>query len=272
MSTASPHLINDSNLSKAWAKAFLHLYDNPLTNPSPLLISIDGFNNSKPTEDPAIRSQIDTHLANHGKYSVDITAMTIFPYRTWNRKGRVHDQAFYDYLLNELFPRLKARSTLNRRGMYFERMMAYQGAKDGNVATLNQLRFVIDLLADGVANGHRPRHSALQISCFDPTKDHTGASRQGFPCLQQVSLAYDNTNGLALTAYYPTQFLFDRAYGNYLGLCHLAEFIAEATTLNVVRANFYITHPQLGTTNDGTSISKQSLATLAVSVRAALTT
>lgn len=270
MSTARPFLITENNLSLAWGRAFLHLYDNSLTNPSPLLISIEGFNGNKPSEDPNIRSQVDAQLADHRKYSVDVTAMTIFPYRTWLRKGCTHDQPFYDYVLKQLLPRLKARSSLNRRGTYFERMMSFQGAKDGTVTTLNQLEFVVDLLARGVADHRRPRHSALQISCFDPTKDHTGASRQGFPCLQQVSLAYDSANGLALTAYYPTQFLFDRAYGNYLGLCHLAEFIATATTLTVVRANFYVTHPQLGTDEDGASITKQALEPLATSVRAAL--
>ena len=70
--------------------------------------------------------------------------------------------------------------------------------------------------------------------------------RCGFPCLQQVSFTHDNANGLIINAFYPTQYVFDRAYGNFLGLCRLGAFMAAYIQLNVVRFNCFIATPQIG--------------------------
>ncbi len=254
MSTASPIIISEDNLSFVWGRALLHMMEHPLSNPAPLVISLTGFHNNIPQEDTTIRDAVDQYLAQHDRFPVSTTAMTIFPYRAWTRRCRPARDVFYSFALTQLLPRLKARCSLNRRGTYFERMMAFQGVKqekvDGvkqdKIKVINQLEFIIDLLSRGQSSGHRPRQSALQIAYVDPAKDHIGSSRQGFPCLQQVSVGYDNSGGLALSAYYPSQYIFDRAYGNYLGLCHLAEFIAVAVSLSVVRVNFFIAHPELG--------------------------
>jgi hypothetical protein len=56
---------------------------------------------------------------------------------------------------------------------------------------------------------------------------------------------------LAVSAYYPTEYIFDRGYGNYLGLCHLGEFMAHEMGLNLVRLNCYINAPGLGDVNKG---------------------
>ena len=47
---------------------------------------------------------------------------------------------------------------------------------------MNQLQHVIDTYKLG-----NHRHSALQASIFDPSRDHTNSRRRGFPCLQQVA-------------------------------------------------------------------------------------
>src|SRR5205823_13372804 len=77
---------------------------------------------------------------------------------------------------------------------------------------------------------------------------------------QQVSFTYDDDNRLAVNAYYPTQYIFDRAYGNYLGLCHLGNFMARELGLIMVRLNCFIGHPELG------SIRKGQLSELAKGV------
>ncbi|MCP4806702.1 MAG: hypothetical protein GY913_27700 [Proteobacteria bacterium] len=74
------------------------------------------------------------------------------------------------------------------------------------------------------AHNRSPRESALQICCFDPILDHTGAPQRGFPCLQQISMTRRD-GGFALHALYPTQHVFSRGYGNYLGLQHLGAFL-----------------------------------------------
>lgn len=119
-------------------------------------------------------------------------------------------------------------------------------ARRDGVRVVNQLQFVIDLLK----RDRRPRESALQITCFDPAKDHTGQPVRGFPCLQQVSIAYDDDGRLAVNAFYPMQYIFDRAYGNYLGLCHLGEFLAHETQLRFSRLTCFIGKPELGEPNE----------------------
>ena len=37
-----------------------------------------------------------------------------------------------------------------------------------------------------------------------------------------------------------------RAYGNYLGLCHLGHFMAHELGLELVRVNCFIARPELG--------------------------
>ncbi|MGC1272632.1 MAG: hypothetical protein WBC44_02905 [Planctomycetaceae bacterium] len=136
-------------------------------------------------------------------------------------------------------------------------MMRFTGLRKGRPHTVDQLEFVIRLLK----RSRRSRHSALQIACFDPAKDHTGQAVRGFPCLQQVSIAQDDQRRLAINAYYPTQYIFDRAYGNYLGLCHLGQFLAHETNSTFVRLSCYVGQPILG------NVSKRDVRSLAEFVR-----
>jgi hypothetical protein len=175
--------------------------------------------------------------------------MTIFPLKFWNLSGRPHIDEFSKLYMTEYLPRLRARDRLNLKGTYFERMIAFGGVrgKGGSILTetKNQLQHVINLWPK---NGEhpRPKQSSLQVACFDPVKDLNRARRGGFPCLQQVSFTYDDSGGLAVNAYYPTQYIFDRAYGNYLGLCSLGYFMAMEMHLELVRLNCFIARPELG--------------------------
>lgn len=250
MTTKPPKLISDSNLSYAWGRAFLAAMEPSKKEYCPLMISIDGFNNSLPIEDERIRQSLDNILLSQEKCVSSVSAMTIFPYKIWNIKGNPDISKFSDFYINEYLPRLKARDSRNQYGTYFERMIAFQGAKRKNdkpeIVMVNQLRHIIDNWNKERQHPKRPRQSSLQVSCFDPAKDHTGQPVRGFPCLQQISFTYDDEDGLTVNAYYPTQFILDRAYGNYLGLCHLGYFMAAQLGLKLVRLNCFIGHPDLG--------------------------
>ena len=192
---------------------------------------------------------INTVQVSNGKFTCDVSALTIFPYKHWIRDGRPPYQELFAWYLEKFLPRLKARNSRNRTGTYFERMIDFQGVrlKDGKLLNdgKNQLEHIIKIWPKD--NHHpRPRQSALQVACFDPVKDHTGSVRSGFPCLQQVSFTYDNNKGLAINAYYPTQYIFDRAYGNYLGLCHLGCFVAHELNLQLARLNCFVARSELG--------------------------
>lgn len=247
MSTTVPDLISEANLSHAWGRAFL-IAMRGTKNLMPLTLSIGGLTNCLPAEDARIREAVDLALTQNQKYSSGISAMTIFPYKFWNLTGRPHVEAFSELYLNKYLPRLRARDPRNRTGTYFERMIAFQGVrgKGGKFVNepKNQLSHIVGLWPkDG---GSRPRRSALQVAIFDPVKDHNGSPRSVFPCLQQVSFNYDDAGGLAVNAYYPAQYIFDRAYGNYLGLCHLGYFMARELGLELIRLNCFIGRPELG--------------------------
>jgi thymidylate synthase len=113
---------------------------------------------------------------------------------------------------------------------------------------VNQLQHIIYIWHRDLKQNRKSRHSALQAAIFDPAKDHNGAAMSGFPCLQQVSFGYDNTDNLSINAFYPTQYVIDRAYGNYLGLFHLGIFMAKELGLKFSRLNCFIARPSRGTT------------------------
>ena len=271
MSTNAPQVIEEPNLSHAWGRVLLHVLDNSKPKLAPLVVSVTGFTDGLPEEDMEIRHALDALLAaKDKKYSSRVTALTIFPYDAWVRRGRWPVREFSAWYLQNLFPRLQARDRLNGRGTYFERMVRFQGSKKvrkgpPTMSEKNQLDHLITIWRRDRDKGGSPRHSALQVSVFDPVQDHTGGKFLGFPCLQQVSFSYDGADQLALNAYYPTQYVVDRAYGNYLGLCHLGHFMARDMALTFVRLNCFIGLPDLGS-----HLNKEELAPLAELIRSRL--
>jgi hypothetical protein len=97
----------------------------------------------------------------------------------------------------------------------------------------NQLEFIIDACKPGAQS------MALQAVIFDPVRDQV-TERRGFPCLQHVSFVRDNDRGtLSLNAFYALQSFFVKAYGNWLGLLRLGEFVASQTELRFERLNCF---------------------------------
>lgn len=242
MSTEAPIIFEHSNLSVAWSHALLEVMKPGRRNLRPIVLTIGGFTGQQPPEVQALRDALDERLITLGKNASDISALTIFPYKMWVRRGRPQCEPFSELCINRFLPRMRKRDARNQYGTYFERMMGYSGTRRDGPRVVNQLQFVIDLLN----RDRRPRESALQMCCFDPAKDHTGQPVRGFPCLQQVGISYDDQNNLAVNAFYPMQYVFDRAYGNYLGLCQLGEFIAHQTKLRFARMTCFIGKPELG--------------------------
>jgi len=213
-----PFPISNANLSHAWAEALLRVAGGPLNDPPPLCVTITGFESNEPLEDSEVRAALDIELASKGKNPIDVSALVVFPYKMWKRHGCPPCREFSKYCTDKYTPRLKARNRNNRRGLYFERMMQYEYYdSDGKLHQHNQLAYIIDWWKKQRQGGKRPRRSGLQVTCFDPRKDHNALPRLAFPCLQQVGFSYgEDKDQLTVNAFYPTQFIFDRAYGNYL--------------------------------------------------------
>ena len=226
---AEPVMITDNNLSLAWSRLLLRVVNGAGTEIAPLVISIGGMDGGSPSEDRTVRQALDRVLEQKNRLAVEDVAFTIFPQRLW---ALCHDRDRFFKLYIATFPRWKAlNKRLNGRGLYFERMVRYgRGPYDGN-----QLEWILSQYTarSGV------RRSMLQATTFDPGRDHVASAQLGFPCLQQVSFE-PTAAGLVVNAFYATQQIFDKAYGNYVGLAQLGAFMAHEMKIRMARLNVMV--------------------------------
>ena len=218
-------IIEESNLSVAWGKAFLRVLDAKGGEVSPLVVVINDLDNTEPPENPEIRRILDSALKEKREgLTCGEVANTIFPQSLWNQT--MSRQSLYKrYLNNVAYIR---RFPGNQNGVYFQRLISFGHDKETQKGEVNQLEHIICTWKKG-----NHRRSALQAALFDPYKDHTHQRQRGFPCLQQVAFANIGKKHLQVTGFYATQYIFGRAYGNYLGLCRLGQFMAHEMGLSL---------------------------------------
>lgn len=226
-----PLLINEDSLSKAWAKAILHVMEHTGHEIAPLVLSFTGFDEEgKANEHVGVRAALDQLLISNGHRAVSDVAHTIFPQRIWQiAQG---DRSYFYSLYKEVFPRYRAMNAKgNRRGLYFERLIDYKrGPNDGN-----QLEWILAQYNSRAG----VRRSMFQASIFDPERDHIADAQLQFPCMQQVSFE-PTKEGLVVNAFYATQQLFVKAYGNYLGIAQLGAFMAHEMNMKLSRVNVIV--------------------------------
>jgi hypothetical protein len=216
--TLSPLVPADKNLSVAWARAFLAVSEqNRNIELSPLVVTVTDITAGTVNEHPDIRNALDAALLAAGKQNCHTVANTIFPLSLWNTAK--HDGGADLFArFDRAWPKIH-RCRDNAKGHYFRRMTGYEPV--GAAKPINQLEHIIATFAKG-----NHRRSALQAATFDPTRDHNDSRIGRFPCLHQVAFLPLEPSGLCVTAFYPMHYLFERAYGNYLGLCRLGRFMA----------------------------------------------
>lgn len=256
--------IYGDNISQAWANAFVQCLESPDKILHSAVVRINVANDGKENEIPEIRKIVDTQLRALLKKTgvqnvVKTVAGTIFPESIWQlAKGDRH-QFYREYEKALPFIRHKL---VNRRGTYFQRMIAFSSTDD---KTINQLEFIINTWNKG-----NHRHSALQAGIFDPRNDHSNSRRLGFPCLQQVVFYPNGSNGkdgLSVIAFYATQTLAEKAYGNYLGLYHLGLFMAKEMGLQLKEVVCVASALKL---SDSSTINKTVCDPIAGAIRAVL--
>lgn len=233
-STTPPRalVIEETNLSRAWIILFQAALSSPTKKISPVILSLTGFgDDGQPEEDSMLRSAIDEALRSSGKMDIETVAYTIFPQRLWKLAKGDRKRLFHLYA--RAFPhyqRLRKRD--NRRGLYFERLTMFgpDVPEDGN-----QLEWILSKYTTHPSS----RRSMFQAAIFDPRSDHVHDARLGFPCLQHISFV-PTDDGLVMNAFYATQYVFEKAYGNYLGLAQLGAFMAGEMGLRFARLNVTI--------------------------------
>jgi thymidylate synthase len=225
---SEPFIPSSKNLSMAWAEVFLKLMDQGTEELSPVIVTVTDIDEQGVAKEiPAFRQRLDQELAAHGEQRCHTVANTIFPESLWNPAAENNAKKLFERY-ERIWPTVQ-KYPLNRRGVYFRRLTAY-APKGSTSESINQLQHIIDTYKGG-----NHRRSALQAVLFDPTRDHTHSRQQGFPCLQQVAFTPLNRSGLSVTGFYPMQYQFERAYGNYLGLCRLGRFMARQMSLSLVQ-------------------------------------
>ena len=243
--------VEDTNLSYAWGRVFLHVMERGVNEIAPLVVQVHVSESGIPCEDMQIRRALDSALNARREDNCGAVANTMFPESLWN-PGRPRADLYARY--KRLLPLLKRHYLENRNGLYFERMIQYDDEQP-----VNQLEHVITTYC-----GNNHRRSALQLTVFDPHHDHTNQRQRGFPCLQSVTFSPVGEE-LHVTAFYPLQTLFAKAYGNYLGLCRLGHFVAHELNLDFTRLTCIAAVAKLAST-------KHELAGLAQQVKCVLTT
>ncbi|HEV3456479.1 MAG TPA: thymidylate synthase [Thermoanaerobaculia bacterium] len=244
MAVPVEHYIEEENLSLAWSRAFLALAARRDEEIVPLLVSITGFAGGVPAEDEAVRKALDACLAANEYQGSHTVANTIFPQSLW-RRAKGDRNALYEEYLENLPSYVDMAPDKNRCGLYFSRLIAYgvdpktgerlAEVQIGKLPGLgNQLEFLIQRCKKGV------RKSMFQAAVFAPARDHVGGAQQGFPCMQHVTFVPDyDKKMLAVNAFYATQQLFVKAYGNYLGLTRLGAFFADQTGLTLTKVSCF---------------------------------
>lgn len=229
------------NLSTAWLQTILAVADQP---GRAAFHTVTRITDAGRDEHPRIRAAADRLLADVDLSGVATVANTIFPDAIARRSPDVNALAArYQDLYSGTLRRLHSA---NRRGTYFLRLIAYPGPS----GTVNQLGNLITNLRTelatrgpktaryevGVDSVHdtdpgdaadRTARAETSAPVFVPGQD-TGA--MGFPCLSFLSFQLDHGQ-LHAVAHYRSQYLIERGYGNYLGLCQLVRYVADETAL-----------------------------------------
>lgn len=231
--------VQDSNLSYAWAKTFLSLMERGGSVRHPAIVTIGPLEGAE-VEHQGIRKLLDDELTRCGESSCRTVANTIFPRSMWNDALANNADALYARYA-KAWPGIR-KCPANRNGVYFRRLTAYcpihpsaktttQHKKEGtNRKEVNQLQFITQTYQRG-----NHRKSALQATVLDPTRDLTHQRQKGFPCLQQIAFTPLENDRLSITGFYATQYHFEKAYGNYLGLYWLGQFMAHQLKLRLTQ-------------------------------------
>lgn len=256
-----PHFIECDDLAIAWAGAFLQLRDSSQKEISPLFLRITGFDDgSVVSENEEIREAVDQCLKTSKEQSAHTVANTIFP------------EEIYEYANDrtELFDlymgTMPIRDTCkkNKDGLYFQRLIAFQykpraSEEENKGPFLNQL----DSILNAYEKKSSIRRSMFQASLvdpekdiypaivFDPNRDHSTLPYLPFPCLQHVTFVPNNEEKtLEINAFYATQQIIPKAYGNFLGLCRLGRFMAIEMGLKLKALNCFIGVERMGDKKD----------------------
>lgn len=232
-------MIEAPNTSAAWLEAIKYL----------LVCGGECFNLimeiAKPMDvETPIHEEYEQLVARHGLLTIKQVVYTVFPQSLYKDPpvGKDASRLFDVYnRTNGIFDRLQLRYPRKMRwGSYFRRMTHYPGvSSDGSVVVTNQLQDIIEMLR----SREKTYKAAYTISIQIPGVD--GRRIMGGPCLNYIALQLDKPKVLNLLAVYRNHDFIQRAYGNYLSLGYLMEFVCEQTGHKMGRLTCLSSHASI---------------------------
>ena len=215
-------IIEGSSVAECWLKCLRQIVK--VNEFSPAVVKIN-VSEDLPSYHFDLVDELDAFLKDVGQPSIETTANTIFPKSLSRGSPSVYER------FDKIWKYVK-RDPKNRNGHYFRRFMAY--GEKSRCEPINQLKHIVDTY-NGIKGVRNPVHrrSALIAMTFDPLLDHTAQPQRGFPCLQQVCFVPHSDGSISVNAIYAMQYLSDRAFGNYLGLIELGQFMAQQMNLEL---------------------------------------
>lgn len=230
-------IISAPTVSEAWAHAFLAVMHAPEHRLYHLVVQMGaGYREKMP-----VRNIADAVLSSLGKKdepTIVTVRNTIFPKTLARSTTSAHElPAAFD-------AGRKARNKIhssNVKGRYFERLIALKRS-DGQ--PFNQLAHTIDKLRQRNARARFEIELVSEveapeaIAVYSSERDANKPPLMGFPCLSHVAFQRDG-DVLHCVAYYRSQDMAQRAYGNYWALGQLQQYVAaqaemQPGTLTVV--------------------------------------
>lgn len=215
-----PTVITAHSFQTAWAQAVVYLKSNDWITWN-LVVQID----SPSVIDSDIQDRTMEFAKCHRLITPVQVAHTIFPYKLY-KPGIDRDRLYQKYWRYFKFTRIQPHRGW---GTYFERMIRYAPTGD-NAQAVDQLATIIDAI-----NGRSSNYGAAYTIVIPyPQKD----SRRimGAPCLNYLTVQVETvgkSKRVSLLAVYRNHDFLERAYGNYLGLCKLLEYIAIETNSEI---------------------------------------
>ncbi|MGE0874111.1 MAG: hypothetical protein AB7O31_05500 [Burkholderiales bacterium] len=140
-------------------------------------------------------------------------ANTIFPLKTrQNTTSRIGLYARY----NAAYERRKHRHQ-GIWGTYFHRLISF------GASNLNQLERAIASMSSWEHN-----HKAVVV-LHTSSAETDGVRTRGGPCLQYIQFNCPDPDNINLLAVYRNHDYFNKAFGNFIGLARLLDFVATET-------------------------------------------
>ncbi|MER7978315.1 hypothetical protein [Streptomyces sp. NPDC095817] len=227
--------VAERDVTQAWVTACnkLDRKDNPGRTGLHTVVRI-----AEPTRDDAVfRAELDRLRIAQGLWPLETVASTLFPMSLAARSASPGDLSDR---YRRMYPMIK-RYPGNHRGTYFGRLVSYPAASGSGV---DQLGSVISRLQTQAAGSKIAAAYEIDLAATADTdiEEASGADLLvhtagkdngyiGFPCLSHISLQLDRDRRVHAAALYRSHFMFERAYGNYLGLGRLLAYIADQAKL-----------------------------------------